>query len=161
MLILQRRGRATASQLAGELEVSERTILRDIEALSGAGVPVYAVRGPGGGFELLDGFDHSLPDPAQWMPTDQRRGPVRRARIRISPQGRQLAAVLGVLQPLRVARTTTGDDGWMQATFRISTIDAAATDVLSLSPHVEVLEPPALRSQVADRLHRAAALYDT
>jgi predicted DNA-binding transcriptional regulator YafY len=60
-----------------------------------------------------------------------------------------------------VARTTTGDDGWMQATFRISTIDAAATDVLSLSPHVDVLEPPALRSQVADRVRRAAALYDT
>jgi hypothetical protein len=120
---------------------------------------VFAVRGPGGGFELLDGFDHNLPDPAGWTPTRQRRGPARRARVRISPQGRQLAAVLGVLQPLRAMPIPTGD-GWIEATFRISTIDAAATDVLSLSPHIEVLEPLALRSQVAERLHRAHSLYE-
>ena len=73
MLILQRKGRANAAQLAEELEVSQRTILRDIEALSCAGVPVFAVRGPGGGFELLAGFDHGLPDPADWIPTRTRR----------------------------------------------------------------------------------------
>ena len=43
--LLQARGRMTAGQLAAELEVSQRTILRDIEALSAAGIPVYAVRG--------------------------------------------------------------------------------------------------------------------
>jgi predicted DNA-binding transcriptional regulator YafY len=162
MLILQRTGRATAAQLADELEVSQRTILRDIEELSGAGVPVYAVRGPGGGFELLDGFDHSLPDPKQWTTTNRRTRPARRATIRISPQGRQLAAVLRVLQPLRIRSGAAADDaGWIQAAFRIATLDAAATDVLTLSPHVEVLEPPALRNQVAERLHRAAALYQT
>jgi predicted DNA-binding transcriptional regulator YafY len=162
MLILQRRGRATAGQLADELEVSQRTILRDIDELSGAGVPVYAVRGPGGGFELLDGFDHNLPDPTQWTTANRRTRPPRRATIRISPQGRQLAAVLRVLQPLRVTRNAAAsDDGWIQATVRIVTLDAATTDVLSLSPHVEVLEPSALRNQVAERLRRAAALYET
>ena len=159
MLILQHRGRTTARQLADELEVSERTILRDIEALSGAGVPVFAVRGPAGGFELLEGFQHGLPDPDRWTPTTRRRGPARRATIRISPQGRQLAAVLGVLQPLRVARGEADDDGWLTATFRISTIDATATDMLALSPHVEVLEPRALRAEVVERLRLAAARY--
>jgi predicted DNA-binding transcriptional regulator YafY len=160
MLILQRRGRATAAQLADELEVSRRTILRDIEELSGAGVPVYAVRGPGGGFELLHGFDRGLPDPTGWTPNSRRARPSRRATIRISPQGRQLAAVLRVLQPLRVRRSEVADrDGWLQATFRIATLEAAATEVLSLSPHVEVLDPAVLRDEVAERLALAAALY--
>ncbi|MFD4629700.1 helix-turn-helix transcriptional regulator [Streptomyces sp. NPDC058284] len=56
LLLLQTRGRVPAHELAERLEVSVRTIYRDIEALSASGVPVYAERGRRGGIELLAGF---------------------------------------------------------------------------------------------------------
>ncbi|CAL9522670.1 WYL domain-containing protein [Streptomyces sp. Tu 3180] len=56
LLLLQNRGRMTASELAAELEVSVRTVYRDIEALGASGVPVRAERGPEGGYRLMEGY---------------------------------------------------------------------------------------------------------
>jgi predicted DNA-binding transcriptional regulator YafY len=55
VLLLQARGRMTVPELAEHLEASQRTIRRDLEALSMAGVPVYSQRGRGGGWQLLGG----------------------------------------------------------------------------------------------------------
>ncbi len=72
LILLQLRPQITAPALAREFEVSVRTILRDIDELSAAGVPVYAERGRGGGFKLREGFatrlNGLLGDEAQALP---------------------------------------------------------------------------------------------
>ncbi|MFD9616977.1 helix-turn-helix transcriptional regulator [Streptomyces virginiae] len=55
LLFLQERGRVTVPEVAAELEVSERTARRDLEALASAGIPVYSQRGRGGGWSLVGG----------------------------------------------------------------------------------------------------------
>jgi len=56
LLLLQSRGRMTAAQLAGELEISVRTVYRDVESLHEAGIPLYGDAGHRGGYQLLDGY---------------------------------------------------------------------------------------------------------
>ena len=56
LLLLQASGRLTAAQLADELEVSVRTIYRDVESLHTAGIPLYGDAGHRGGYQLLDGY---------------------------------------------------------------------------------------------------------
>lgn len=60
LMLLQTRGKLSAPTLAQELEVSERTIYRDIEALERAGVPLYAEQGRDGGYALVDRYRTSL-----------------------------------------------------------------------------------------------------
>jgi predicted DNA-binding transcriptional regulator YafY len=158
--ILSREGRTTAADLAERLEVSERTVLRDLEVLSGSGVPVYAVRGPGGGFQLLEGYSPSLPGEA-WLRPVSERGSAARMTVRVTAEGRRVAAVLGYLQPLRL-RPTDGDDpdhGWVTATCRMRSVSGMAVEVLALGPHVEVVSPPELREHVASLARRTADLY--
>ncbi|MEU4423232.1 YafY family protein [Actinoplanes sp. NPDC024001] len=96
VLLLQSRGMLTAAELAAELEVSERTVYRDVLALSAAGVPVYAEQGRAGGYRLVGGyrtrltglnraeaealFLAGLPGPARDMGLDE---PVRAARRKV------------------------------------------------------------------------------
>jgi len=151
----------SASELAAELEVSQRTILRDIEALGAAGIPVYAVRGCLGGFELIDGFRSDLPDAATARHPPAPGGGVRRARVRLSPRGRRLAALQGRPPGIRVRRRTpavVGREGWVEAWVRIDSMDATTLDMLALGADVEVNHPPELRMQVGRTARQIADL---
>ncbi|MET0414588.1 MAG: HTH domain-containing protein, partial [Actinoplanes sp.] len=103
ILLLQSRGTMTAAELSAELEVSERTVYRDVVALSAAGVPVYAEQGRAGGYRLVGGyrtrltglsqaeaealFLAGLPGPARDMGLDEPVRAVRRKVLAALPPG--------------------------------------------------------------------------
>ena len=175
--LLQARGRMSTRQLAAELEVCERTVLRDIEALSSAGIPVYTTRGRHGGFELLDGFTSDLAGltarraaltspgadgrrPERPAPAEA--GRIQRALIRLSPRGRRLAALLGRPTGLYIRRSpapVASRPGWIDAWVRIESPEAAVLDLLALGAEVEVVRPPELRAELARVARRIADLH--
>ncbi len=151
LLALQSGRRVTARELSEQLEVSERTILRDLEVLSGSGIPVYAVRGPGGGFQMLDTFNQSVPsNPAAPASSS---GRIRRVRVRLSPTALQLAQLTGRPDGWRHRPNATQPDeeaDWLEGSFRYTSSDAAIRDLAALGPEVEVLLPTELRSALAE-----------
>ncbi len=158
---MQNSGRITAGELARRLEVSERTVLRDIEALSGAGVPVYGVRGPRGGFELLDTFRQVVPalPPALSVP----QGQLRRVRVRLAPAALQLALVTGKPEGWRprpdAGSPPAGRGCWVEGSFRFASYDAAVHELLALGADVEVVLPVELRRTMAAIGRRMARLH--
>jgi predicted DNA-binding transcriptional regulator YafY len=154
--LLQDHGRLTTSQLAAQLEVSQRTVLRDIEALSSAGVPVYGVRGSQGGFELLEGFTSDLPSAR--LTAKPAAPATARARIWLSPHGRRLAILVGRPAGLKI-RKTPGRDGWIQAWIPVDSAEATVLDILALGGEAELIAPPELRAMVREAAARIARLH--
>ncbi|MGB3829780.1 MAG: HTH domain-containing protein [Ornithinimicrobium sp.] len=160
LLLLQNGGRITARELAARLQVSERTVLRDLEALGSAGVPVYAVRGRAGGFELLDTFDQSVPPLPPGLTTAQ--GQLRRVRVRLSPAALQVAVTLGkpeAWRPRPNARPHPERPDWVEGSFRYTSYHAAERELLGLGGDVEVLLPEALRHAMANTGRRISDLH--
>lgn len=160
LLILQDGRRHTAADLADHLQVSQRTVLRDLDTLSTAGVPVYAVRGPNGGVQLLDTFRQPVPSLPPGL--DASRGRLRRVRVRLSPSALQFALVNGRPEGWRPRpQPTTAPDrrDWIEGSFRFDSYDTAIRELLALGPDVEVLLPIELRSTMASIGRRLARLH--
>jgi predicted DNA-binding transcriptional regulator YafY len=158
LLVLQDGRRHTASALASELEVSMRTVLRDLETLSGAGVPVYATRGPSGGFQLLDTFRPTTAVVPRGSPAT--RGPWLRVRVRVAPAALQLAMLSGRPAGWRPRpQPTPAPDrpDWVEGSFRFDSYDTALRELLGLAPDIEILLPTELRHAMADLASRLAA----
>src|SRR5437773_8305840 len=139
LLLLQTRGRLTASELAEQLEVSVRTIYRDVDALSEAGVPIYAERGPGGGVRLVDGYRTRLtgltPDEAEALFMSGLPGPAAELGLGTVVSAAQLK-VLAALPPelrARASRVTQrfhlDAPDWFQASEQLAYLERLATAV--------------------------------
>lgn len=161
VLILQDGRRHTAGDLAEQLQVSPRTVLRDLDTLSGAGVPVYATRGPNGGFQLLDTFQRTVLTVPAGLTTA--RGQLRRVRVRLAPAALQLAIVNGKPEGWRPRHGPTpapDRPDWIEGSFRFDSYETAIHELLTLGSDVEVLLPGELRTTMAalgrriTRLHR-------
>ena len=181
--LLQARGRMTAGQLADALEVSPRTILRDLSELSSAGIPVFAVRGSAGGFELISGYAAGAAGPAGGRsagarsvgapsvgapsvggrPADGGPAAAIRAHVLLSPRGRELVALSGRSAGFRVRHSASplpAPPGWIEGWLRTGPLEHAVLDVLGFGTEVEVISPPELRRAVQVHALRIAARHE-
>lgn len=152
----------TASDLAAELEVSQRTVLRDIEALGSAGIPVYPVRGKLGGFELIEGFTSDLPGTRLHHRPPAPAARATRATIWLSPRGRRLAVLLGRPAGVKIRKSAAPAarrDGWVQAWIPVESADDTVADMLALGAEAELIDPPELRAKIREAALRIAMLH--
>ncbi|HEY3952880.1 MAG TPA: YafY family protein [Streptosporangiaceae bacterium] len=153
LLLLQAKGQMTAAGMAGELEVSVRSIQRDIEALSAAGVPVYSQRGRAGGYRLVDGYQSRLTGldtgEAQALVTFGAAVPAHELGLGQTLMSAQLKLVASLPAPLRQQALAAAGRFLLDAPGWFTTQSAA--------PHLEALATGVFGDQVAEARYRGRA----
>lgn len=141
LLLLQNRGRMSSARLADELEVSRRTVLRDLDAMTEAGLPLIVHRGREGGIEL--GFDYRT------RLTGLDRDEAEAMGVILSAPPREVLAALGLSDPARRACAKI----WEAFPDQTRKVMARAREAFRLEPDVEPPDPrlPALAQAIRDR----------
>ncbi|MGI8683820.1 MAG: HTH domain-containing protein, partial [Acidimicrobiales bacterium] len=155
-----RRGQVTAREVADELEVSERTARRDLDALGQAGLPVYSQQGRSGGWRMVGGgrTDLSGLTAAEAIIADKV------DRLRAPLVVRALAdpgkvGLLRMLLGLRIRIGPPGPGGRVEVEIRGHGPEAVAADIAGLGSWVEVLDPPSVRHRLAVLGGELTSLY--
>lgn len=134
LMVLKKHDRVTAAVLAAELGVSERTVLRDIDALSLSGVPVYAERGRHGGFALLPGYRTDLTGLTVDEATSLLAGTGRLDSPAFTSAMRKVTAALPEAHRVHAVRAAqrilVRPEGFVRAPERLESLDAVQTAVL-------------------------------
>ncbi len=115
-----------------------------------------------GGFQLVDGFVSDLPAAGYLASRPAADRGMLRARVRLSPRGRRLAALLGQPAGVRIrrqSRPATGREDWVEAWVRADSAAAAVVELLALGAEVEVIHPPELRARLYETARQIAALH--
>jgi predicted DNA-binding transcriptional regulator YafY len=141
LLLLQARGRVTAAELAERLEVSPRTVYRDAEALSSAGVPIYTERGRAGGIRLLPGYRTDVTgltqDEARALFVLTTGGAQEDLGLGTAARSAILKVMRAVPEPFRLAATTTSQRilvdpaGWMRSPDPVGALDVLQAAVFT------------------------------
>ena len=141
LLLLQARGRVTAAELAERLEVSPRTVYRDVEALSSAGVPIYTERGRAGGIRLLPGYRTDVTglthDEARALFVLTTGGAQEDLGLGAAARSAILKVMRAVPEPFRPAATATSQRilvdpaGWMRAPDPVGALDVLQAAVFT------------------------------
>ena len=141
LLLLQARGRVTAAELAERLEVSPRTVYRDAEALSSAGVPIYTERGRAGGIRLLPGYRTDVTglthDEARALFVLTTGGAQEDLGLGAAARSAILKVMRAVPEPFRPAATATSQRilvdpaGWMRAPDPVGALDVLQAAVFT------------------------------